>query len=472
MPPTDPCFLGVKKLSELLDAGGLSPVELTQACLDRIEAHDSQVNSFINVFRDEALAEARAAEAEIVKGRRRGPLHGLPFGLKDLFMVRDRPLTLGTKLFHDNVSPRDSAIAAGLRRAGAILLGKQNLNPLAYGPFAPEPGYDHGPTRNPWDLTRLSGGSSGGSGAATAAGFCPFSVGSDTGGSVRIPASWCGVVGLKPTQGRLSRKGVQALSWSLDHPGVLARRVEDCALVMRALSGRDPRDPAGAAPAAPDIPALLNQNVRGVKIGLPIDYWRLPLDPEVGFWVEKGVATLRDLGAETVELPWPMLAYAENISNIILLCEASSVHEKLVKQRGHELWPALRLRLEAGLLIPAADYLRAQKARTLLLDDANRLFEQVDLIVGPTMPVTACPPGQAMVKAGDREIGVVRAMTQYNEVFNLTGHPALTLPCGFSRAGLPIGLQLAGRPFAEALLLNVAAALEEALGLTELIPKL
>ncbi len=472
MSANDLCFMGIKKLAELLGHGEISPVELTTACLDRIEAHDARINSFINVFRDEALAWARLAEEEIFKGGWRGPLHGIPFGLKDLFMVQGKPFTLGSRLFHDEIASLDSTVALRLRQAGAILLGKQNMNPLAYGPFATEPGYDYGHTFNPWDTTRISGGSSGGSGAAVAAGFCPFSVGSDTGGSVRIPAAWCGTVAMKPTYGRISRHGVQALAWSLDHPGPFTRRVEDCALVMQVLSGHDPMDPSSAGKKTPFFSGLLNSDIKGLKIGLPVEYWQLPLDPEVKKMAEQAVRVLEELGAETVELSWPMLAYAENTSNIILLAEASSAYEQLVKQQGQRLWPALRLRLEAGLLLSAADYLRAQKARTLLVAETNRLFEKVDLIVGPAMPVTASRPGQALVQAGENEIGVVRAMTQYNEVFNLTGHPALCLPCGFSSSGLPIGLQLVGRPFAEALILQAGQAFETATGFWKPRPEL
>ncbi len=464
--------MGVKGLADLISSGEISPVELTTAFLNRIEAHDGKINSFITVLGDDALAEARYAEQAILKGGYRGPLHGIPFGLKDLFRVRGKRFTLGSRLFHENTAAIDSTVVLRLRQAGAILIGKQNMNPLAYGPFAPEQGYDYGHTFTPWDLSRISGGSSGGSSAAVAAGFCLFSVGSDTGGSVRIPATWCGTVAMKPTYGRISRHGVQPLAWSLDHPGPFARRVADCAMVMQTLCGYDPQDPSSAKMPVPDFSALLNRSIKGLRIGLPVEYWQLPLNPEVKYRTEEAVKVLEALGAETVELSWPILAYAENTSNIILLAEASSVYEELVKQRGQGLWPALRLRLEAGLLISAADYLRAQKARTLLIAETNRLFEKADLIVGPAMPVTASLPGQALVDAGAAQIGVVRAMTQYNEVFNLTGHPALSLPCGFTDAGLPIGLQLVGRPFDETLIFQAAQAFEEATGFWKLVPKL
>lgn len=464
--------MGVKELADLLSRGEISPIELVTACLDRIEAHDGKVNSFITLFRNDALSKARKAEQEILRGAYSGPLHGIPFGLKDLFMVQGKRFTLGSKLFHENTSTIDSTVAIRLQQAGAILLGKQNMNPLAYGPFATEPGYDYGHTFTPWDLNRISGGSSGGSGAAVAAGFCPFSVGTDTGGSLRIPAAWCGAVALKPTYGRISRHGMQALAWSLDHPGPLARRAEDCAIVTQALSGYDTQDSSSAKMPIPNFSTPLNRDIKGLRIGLPVEYWKLPMDSEVRYWVENAVKVLKELGGEIVEPPWPMLAYAENTSNIILLSEASSAYEEIVKRDGRSLLPALRLRLEAGLLVSAADYLRAQKARTLLVADTKRLFEKVDLIVGPTMPVTASLPGQALVTVNKEQFGVVRAMTQFNEVFNLTGNPALTLPCGFSKVGLPIGFQIVGRPFEEPLILHVAQAFEEATGFWKPIPSL
>jgi aspartyl-tRNA(Asn)/glutamyl-tRNA(Gln) amidotransferase subunit A len=482
MPASELCFLGVKDLAALLSRGEISPVELVGACLDRIDAHDGRVNSFITLFRDDALSEAHKAEQDILRGAYRGPLHGIPFGLKDLFMVRGRRFTLGSKLFHENTSTIDSTVASRLQKAGAILLGKQNMNPLAYGPFATEPGYDYGHTFTPWDLDRISGGSSGGSGAAVAAGFCPFSVGTDTGGSLRIPAAWCAAVALKPTYGRISRYGVQALAWSLDHPGPLTRRVDDCAIVMQALSGYDSRDPSCANVPVPDFSKPLNRDIeidididieiKGLRVGLPVEYWKLPMDSEVRYWVEKAVTVLKELGAEIVEPAWPMLAYAENTSNIVLLCEASSAYEEIVKRDGQSLLPALRLRLQAGLLIPAADYLRAQKARALLVDETKKLFENIDLIVGPTMPVTASLPGQTEVSVDEEQIGVVRAMTQFNEVFNLTGNPAMTLPCGFTEAGLPVGLQIVGRHFQEPLVLHVARAFEEATSFWKPVPRL
>ena len=241
---------------------------------------------------------------------------------------------------------------------------------------------------------------------------------------------------------------------------------------MQALSGYDTQDPSSAKMSIPNFSVPLNRGIKGLRIGLPVEYWKLPMDPEVRYWVENAVNVLKELGAEILEPPWPMLVYAENISNFILLSEASSAYEELVKNDGQRLLPALRLRLEAGLLISAADYLRAQKARTLLVADTKHLFEKVDLIVGPAMPVPASLPGQALVTVGKEQIGVVRAMTQYNEVFNLTGNPALTLPCGFTKAGLPVGLQIVGRPFEELLILNAARAFEKATSFWKPIPKL
>ena len=281
MSSLDICFKGIAELAGLIYSKELSPVELTRACLNRIEAHNSRLNAFINVFADEALKQAERAEKEIGRGLYKGPLHGIPYGLKDLFMVADKPMTLGSRSHHENIAPHQSTVALRLERAGAVLLGKQNMNPLAYGPFAPVPGYDYGATLNPWDTSRITGGSSGGSGSATAAGFCPFSMGSDTGGSIRIPAAWCGTPALKPTYGRISRYGIQALAWSLDHPGPFTRRVKDLALVMQAVSGFDPLDQASSTAPVPDFSAGIDLDARGLRIGLPVEYQDLPLEPEV-----------------------------------------------------------------------------------------------------------------------------------------------------------------------------------------------
>jgi aspartyl-tRNA(Asn)/glutamyl-tRNA(Gln) amidotransferase subunit A len=457
------CYRGVGELGALLRRREISPVELLEAYLERCRELEPTLNSFITLLPEQALQEARRAEEEIRAGRWRGPLHGLPYAIKDLFAAQGVRCTLGSKAFDRSVSEEDSGLVARLRQAGAILLGKANLNPLAYGAIAKEGDYDYGHMHNPWDPASVSGGSSGGSGSAAAAGECAFAIGSDTGGSVRIPSCLCGIVGLKPTYGRLSRRGLSTLSWSLDSAGPMTRSVEDCALVMNAAAGFDPRDPSSARQPVPDYTESLEAGVKGLRIGVPRQYFEVPVDPQVRALVEKALETLGELGASVREVSWPLYHYYESISTPILLAEGAAAYRRLVSEQGDKLNPPLRLRLEAGLFVSAPDYLQAQQARLLFNRQSRELLEQVDLLAGPTTPITATKIGVTDVDIGGRLMGVIAAHTQYLSAFNLNGLPALTVPCGFAgglAGGLPVGLQLAGRPFEEAALLRAARAYE------------
>lgn len=462
MNSSDICWLSFGDLGRLVQKKELSPVQITEAFLSKIEQSEPQMNSFITVSHNQAMTEAREAEQEIVKGNYRGKLHGIPFGLKDLFRAKGVRYTRGSTIFDQEISKTDSTIASRMKKAGAILLGKQNMNPLAYGPIGEDRKYDYGHMHNPWDPGLISGGSSGGSGSSVGSGECPLSIGSDTGGSIRIPSAFCGIVGLKPTYGRISRNGCAALSWSLDHPGPMARTVEDCAIAMNTLAGFDPQDPSSSKVRVPDFTSGLKEGVKNLKIGVPREYLLLPIDPEVREAFTNALKELEILGAEIREISWPMHQYAETISNIILLVEASAAYRKLVIEKGTGMFLPLRMRLEAGLFISAADFLEAQQARTLFNRKSFELFDQVDLLAGPTLPITACPIGTKQVVANDIQMGVVTAMTQFNTAFNLNGFPAITLPCGFSDDGLPIALQLAGRPFDEETVLKTAYTYEKA----------
>jgi aspartyl-tRNA(Asn)/glutamyl-tRNA(Gln) amidotransferase subunit A len=455
------CCQDAGRLGALLRRRELSPVELMQAYLARCQALEPTLNSFITLLPEQALQEARRAEEEIQAGRYRGPLHGLPFAVKDLFAARGVRNTLGSKAFDRSIAQEDSGVVARLKQAGAILIGKTNLNPLAYGAIAKEGDYDYGHMHNPWDPACVSGGSSGGSGSATAAGECSFAVGSDTGGSVRIPSCLCGIVGLKPTYGRLSRRGLSTLSWSLDHAGPMTRSVEDCALLLGAVSGYDPLDPSSADVPVPDFRQTLGLGVQGLKVGVPKQYFEMPVDAQVRQLVEKAIRKLGELGASVREVSWPLYHYYESISTPILLSEGAAAYRELVTEKGDKLNPPLRLRLETGLFVSAADYLQAQQARLLFNRESRRLLEQVDLLAGPSVPITATKIGVTDVDIGGKLMGVIAAHTQYLSAFNLNGLPALSLPCGFAN-GLPVGLQLAGRPFEEGTLLRAAWAYEQA----------
>ena len=453
------CYMSAGQLSRLYQAREVSPVEVVDAQLARINATEPALNSFITLLPEAAQAAARRAESEIQAGKHRGPLHGIPVGLKDLYNTAGVRTTSGSRIFDNFIPQEDCTVAARLLRAGAILLGKLNMHPLAYGPTGENSDYGH--MHNPWDPEVVAGGSSGGSGSAVAAGQCTIATGSDTGGSVRIPAALCGIVGFKPTYGLVSKHGLTPLSWSLDHPGPMTRTVEDAALAMDAIAGHDPRDPASAHAEIPDYARGLTGEIRGLRVGVPKEFFEAPLDPQVEQAVRTAIDVLADQGAVVTEVSLPMFAQSDPISTAIIMAEASAYYRDLLSTDADRIYPPVRLRLEAGLFISAADYLRAQQARAMFNDQTRRLLEQVDLLAGPTEPVTAPKLLEERVQAGEREIGTTAALTQYTRPYNLTGFPAISVPCGFSGAGLPMALQLAGRPFDELTVLRAAHAYEQ-----------
>ena len=454
------CYFSAGELSRLIRKKEVSPVEVVKAHLARVEALEPALNSFIALLPEQAVEEAKLAEREIQAGRYRGPLHGIPIGLKDLFYVKGVRNTSGSKIFDHFIPDHDSTIALKLKDAGAILLGKLNLHQFAYGPTGENP--DYGNMHNPWDTKRIPGGSSGGSASATASGQCTLAMGTDTGGSIRIPSAVCGLVGLKPTYGRLSRYGITVLSWSQDHPGPMTRTVEDCALVMNAVAGYDPRDPSSANMSIPDFTKSLTENIKGLRVGVPKEPFEDPVDSEVEHFVRNAIELLGKLGATIHEISWLMYHESKAISSTILMAEATAYHSQLMKRQGSRLDPKVRLRLEAGLLISAVDYLQAQRARRLFYQQSCDLFKNVDLLAGPTVPITACNIGTEEVQIGNTRMGVIPLLTQHTRPYNLNGFPAITVPCGFSKNGLPIGFQLAGKPFDEVTVLRAAFAYEQA----------
>lgn len=459
MDTTELCFLSAVELGKLIESKQVSPVEVVQAHLERIEATEGTLNSFITRPGEEAIAQARQAEAEIAAGDYRGVLHGVPVGLKDLYYVAGMPNTAGSRIFDDFVPDHDGTSAESLKSAGAILMGKLNLHQFAFGPTGLNADYGH--MHNPWDPERVAGGSSGGSGSAAAAGQCAITLGTDTGGSIRIPSALCGLAGLKPTYGRVSRFGLVSLSWSLDHPGPMARTVEDCAAAMQVLAGYDPRDPASADEPVPDYMGSLSEDLSGLRVGVPREYFEVPVDAEVEKLVRASLKTLEGLGAEVVEVEWPMYHRSADISKIILYAEAAAYHRELLLRRGEEYDPSVRWRFESGLFISGPDYLRALRHRREYTESARELLQQVDLLAGPMEPVIAPPIEADAIPVNGESVGVIPALTQYTRPFNLTGYPALTAPCGFSE-GMPVGLQLAARPFEEATALRAGYAYQQA----------
>jgi aspartyl-tRNA(Asn)/glutamyl-tRNA(Gln) amidotransferase subunit A len=453
------CYLSAGQLGRMIQKKEVSPVEVIEAHLARMEALEPRLNSFIARIPGQAREEARKAEQEIQAGRYRGPLHGIPLGLKDLYYVKGLPNTGGTKLFENFIPDFDSTVALKLREAGAILLGKLNMHPFAYGPTGENPEYGH--MHNPWDTERITGGSSGGSGSAAASGQCALTMGSDTGGSIRIPSALCGLAGLKPTYGRLSRHGLTVLAWSLDHPGPMARTVEDCSLVMNAAAGYDPNDPVSVHLPVSDFTKALIGNIKGLRIGVPKEYFEVPIDGNVKEIVWKAIRKLEELGALVSEVSWPMYHQMAAIANTIQMAEATAYHQKLIKQKGPRIWHPVRLRLEAGFFISAVDYIQAERARALFFQQSLELMKKVDLLAGPTVPVVAFKIGTNEMTIGNKTLKVIPLLTQYTRPFNINGFPAISVPCGFSE-GLPVGLQLAGRPLEEETVLRAAHAYEQA----------
>ena len=454
------CYMSAGDLSKLVQNKEISPVEIIEAHLTRIDATEPVLNSFITLLADEARGAALQAEKDIQAGRYKGPLHGIPVALKDLYNTGGVRTTSGSRIFDNFIPTEDCTVAAKFQQAGAILVGKLNMHPFAYGPTGEN--LDYGHMHNPWNPDMVTGGSSGGSGSAAAAGQCTITTGSDTGGSIRIPAALCGIVGLKPTYGLVSRHGLTALSWSLDHPGPMTRTVEDAAITMNVIAGHDPKDVASAKVDIPDYTSALSGDIKGLRIGIVKEYFETPLDPQVKKAVMDAIGLLESMGAEVKEVSYPMFNQSQAISSTVLMSEATAYHRDLLEKDGHQIYEPVRQRLEAGLFISAAEYLRAQQARTIFDNQGRRLLDDVDLLAGPTEPVTAPRIMASKVMAGEQEVGVVGALTQYTRPYNINGFPAISVPCGFSDENMPIGLQLAGKPFDELTVLRAAHAYEQA----------
>ena len=454
------CALSLGAVSSRIAEREVSPVAVTEAVLARIEALDPSLNAFITVTGDAALDEARAAEAEIARGEYRGPLHGVPISLKDLLYTAGVRTTAGSRILDDFVPDRDATVVRRLRAAGAVLIGKTNMMEFAYGEVHP----DFGPSRNPWRLEYGTAGSSSGSGAAVAAGLGFGSIGSDTGGSMRGPAAFCGVVELKPTYGLVSRGGVVPLSWSLDHIGPITRTVRDCAILLDAIAGHDPADPTSARVTPPGYALALDQAVvRRPIVGVAASDTEDDVTPEVRQAVNAAAVAARDLGWETRQVMLPHPRQTSRTLLAMIYAEASAYHLPWLRDRAEEYSANTRERLELGALLPASLYLRAQRVRAVIVAAYRALFQQIDLLLLPQSAVPSyrldAPDTAPVSDSGDD----IQDGIRFEAPFNLTGQPAISLPAGATPEGLPIGVQLVGRPFAEPELLRAAAMLEPAL---------
>jgi aspartyl-tRNA(Asn)/glutamyl-tRNA(Gln) amidotransferase subunit A len=439
----------------------VSSAELTEAALRRTGEINPKLNAMITVLEQSARAQAQAADAELARGADRGPLHGIPVAVKDVFETRGVRTTAGSVIFMHNVPNRDATVVEKLAAAGAVLIGKTGMHELAYGVTSNNPHF--GAVRNPWDTDRIPGGSSGGSGAAVSADMVFMAMGTDTGGSSRIPAAFCGTVGLKPTTGRVSRYGVLPLDFSLDHMGPLTRSVRDAAVTLAAIAGFDPRDetssqqPVGSYLPAPDC------SIRNVRIGLPQNFYLERLDPDVDMAVRRMAATAESLGARVIPVRVPDIEALNTVGRVILLAEASAVMEKYTGNRDQFGADVLSL-LDQGRLLPATDYVNAQRLRRVMQREYAQLWSKIDCLFTPTTPMAAPRIGEKTVSLGEFTDDVRLATTRFVRGINVLGLPAISMPCGADRRGLPLGLQIIGRPFDEALILQLAAALEDATG--------
>jgi aspartyl-tRNA(Asn)/glutamyl-tRNA(Gln) amidotransferase subunit A len=456
MTAVDPCFLSVAESAALLATRRLSPVQLTRAYLDRIERLNSTLHAYVRVLHDEALAAARTAEAEIMSGNYRGPLHGIPIGLKDIYDTAGIPTEGGSKSCLGRTPTADATTTRLLKAAGAILLGKLTTWEFAIGGTAFDTPFP--PARNPWNIEHDPAGSSSGSGAAVAAGLCAMAMGSDTGGSIRWPAAWCGLAGLKPTYGRVSRAGIMPLSFSLDHAGPLAWTVEDAAIVLQAIAGHDPSDPASAKHPVPDYRAALAEgDLKGIRLGVARTMFERDCvaSDEMLAAFNRSVEVLRELGAAISDVELPPLALHNATAFLIARGEGFAIHAKALRERPQDYGALARDRLTIGAYVRASDMVQAMRRRLMLAEATNAAMRGVDAILLPTAPDPSPRLGELAPYFGNQR-------PTYMRPFNLTGQPALSVCNGFDRAGLPLSLQIVGHCFDEATVLRVGHAYERA----------
>lgn len=450
--------LTITRLSPLLRRRKLSPVDLTRALLARIERLEPRLNSFITVTPDLALTQAKRAEKDIARGAYRGALHGIPICLKDLFYTRGVRTTAGSRILHDFVPAENAAVVDRLFEAGAILLGKTNLHEFAYGATSINPHY--GPVQNPWAAGRMSGGSSGGSATAVAAGLAVASLGTDTGGSIRIPAAACGCVGFKPTYGRVPLCGVIPLAASLDHAGPICRSVEDAALVLEAIAGAHPCDAVSFGRVGEKFALELRKGPRGLRIGVPKQYFFDHLQREVRRAVLAAIAVLERNGAEVREVDLRWMDDTARLASEITVAEALLYHSRWLKKRFADYGPDVRSRLKEGMDEPALTYLQAQELRRTYTRQFDEILRSVDILAAPTLPVAAPYITETEVAVGRSRENVRLALLRLTRPGNLTGLPAISTPCGLTPEGLPVGLQLIGRRRDEKTVLRAAYAFE------------
>ncbi len=455
---TELAALSITQVSALIASGEVSSVAVTESALAAIAAHDDGLKAFIDVYRESALVESRAADAEIASGNYRGPLHGVPTAVKDNIYIGGKRTTMGSKIHSNFVPARDAGVTTRLSAAGAIVVGKTNMHEYALGGTTDNPHW--GTCRNPWDTTKTPGGSSGGSAVALATGMAAAALGSDTSGSIRIPAAICGVVGLKPTYGRVSRYGVFPEAWTLDHVGPMTRTVRDAALVLDAISGHDPRDPGSLGLPRTTTADALRDTCEGMVIGVEEDFYFTDIDDAVAQLVRAGIEALRRLGATVRTVSIPGLAHTEYALTVIDTSETSTVHHANLRDRPQDYGNDVRLLLECGELPSAVDYLEAQQVRQSLRGEVRRAFADVDVLIGPTLGSRTPTIGEDTALVNGAPVNAIESMIRLVGPASLLGLPCLSIPCGMVD-GLPVGMQIVGPALGEQAVLNLGHAFEQ-----------
>jgi len=448
----------VDELALLIRDQELSPVELTDAVLQQADETEEHVNAYMDIYREEALKDAKEAEKEIMDGHYKGVYHGIPMGIKDNIYFKDKVTTMSSKIHQDFVSDYDATVIKKLRDAGVIFTGKVSMHEYAWGITNNNPHY--GAVRNPWHLDKIPGGSSGGSGVAVAAGSSIASLGTDTAGSIRIPSSACGIVGLKQTYGRVSKHGVYPLAWTLDHVGPMTKSVKDAAAMLEIIAGFDKNDPTTVDVPVDNYVNMLTGDVKNIVIGVNEEYFFKDVDSNIEKLVRKGIETLEDQGARIQEVSIPALKYAEWAEFITSLSEAAAIHHSDLLERPDDFGNDIRLLFELGELPSAVDYLQAQQVRRQLKHDFQKAFQEVDVLVSPTLPIMPPNIGDDLADLNGEKVDLIENIIRFMGPLNLTGLPGLTVPCGLND-GLPVGMQFIGPAFGEGLMMNVGYAFEQ-----------
>jgi aspartyl-tRNA(Asn)/glutamyl-tRNA(Gln) amidotransferase subunit A len=467
---TEPALMSLTSVARAIADKQVSSREVTQSCLDRIARWQPHLNAFMAIEAEDALKAADAADAALAKGARRGVLHGVPLAHKDMYYEAGKVVTCGSRIRRDFIAATTSTALQRLKDAGTIRLGSLQMAEFAYGPTGHNVHY--GPVHNPFALDRITGGSSSGSGSAVAARLTFAALGSDTGGSVRMPAHFCGVTGLKTTVGRISRAGAMPLSQSLDTVGPLARAAEDCAVLLRLMAGADPADPTAISGPIPDYAAAATESIRGIAIGVPSAFYVDDLDEEVAGALDATIAVLRREGANVVKVELPDQRQLSAASQLVLAVEAAAFHKRWMIERAQDYGPQVLMRLQNGLAVSGVSYLEALRWRGQALAAHVAAVANVDAVIAPVSPVPAPTIAETDVGNSPDAEAVIQRLTRFTRPINYLGLPALSIPCGFTRGGLPVGMQLIGRSFDEATLLRIGAAFQRATDFHERVPKL